>query len=127
MPVDKKAPYKRTQVLIGFALVVLVFAVAILFGAIFFQEGNPVPVVQALSRLEFSDESVTLIPGEPVKFVAQAGSTHEPLTDYLSEHGWHFQDRLGAAILYGQGQEVLYVETRMLTRRYVVYELDRAP
>ena len=122
----KNPPYKRTLLLVGFALAVLAFAAALLFGAVLFQEGNPVPVAQALSRLELSGDRLVRIAGEPVKYVQKAGP-EEPLTEYLAARGWELQERLGAAVFYEKENETLFAESRMLTRRYVVYELDREP
>lgn len=117
---------KRTLVLVSFALGILFFAVALLFGAIIFQEGNPFPVIQALAGLEFSEESIVRIAGSDVKYVQKVGpETH--LTEYLAGYEWAYRERLGAAIFYDKDELTLFAEARMLTRRYVVYQLDREP
>ncbi len=117
---------RRTLVLFGFALVILAFAVALLFGAIIFQEGNPFPVVQALARIELGGADVARISGPAVKYIQKVGP-EEPLSEHLSGCGWAFRERLGAAIFYDRDGSTLTAEARMLTRRYVVYELDREP
>jgi hypothetical protein len=117
---------KRALVLSVFALGILFFAVALLFGAIIFQEGNPVPVLQALARLELSEEPITRITGADVKYIQTVGP-ETPLTEYLAAYGWSFRERLGAGIFYQKRDSALFAEARMLTRRYVVYQLDREP
>lgn len=117
---------KRTLVLAVFAMAILVFTMALLFGAIIFQEGNPFPVIEALSRLEFSDDSIVRIKGSDVKYIQKSGP-ETPLTEYVAGYEWTFRERLGAGIFYEKDELSLFAEARMLTRRYVVYVLDREP
>ncbi len=100
-------------------LVAAVLNVRILY---LFQEGNPLPVLWGIMRLEFTGAEIVPFAGN--KLIQKAGP-EAPLTEYLAARGWIFQDRLGAGIFYKKGGAELFVGTRMFTRRYVVYELGR--
>jgi hypothetical protein len=89
-------------------------------GAIF-QEGNPLPVLWAIIKLEFTESDIVQFAEN--KFI-QKDAPETPLTNFLAKHGWTFKDRLGSLIIYTRGADELYVKTRSLTSFYNVYELE---
>lgn len=108
--------------------VILVLIVLVLFAVIFnikilylFQEGNPLPVLWGITKLEFTDANI--VPFAENKLIQKEGP-ETPLTNYLAERGWTFKDRLGAVIFYEKDNISLFVKTRMFTRYYVIYELE---
>ncbi|MBM7854725.1 hypothetical protein JOC37_001103 [Desulfohalotomaculum tongense] len=105
-------------VLMVLALAAAVFNVKILY---LFQEGNPLPVLWGIIKLEFTDADI--VPFAEDKLIQEVGP-ETPLTNYLAERGWTFKDRLGAGIFYKKDNADLSVEARMFTRYYVVYELE---
>jgi len=105
-------------VLIVLALVIAILNIKILY---FFQEGNPLPVLWGIIKLEFTDANI--VPFAENKLIQKAGP-ETPLTDYLAERGWTFKDRLGGGIFYTKDNNDLLLKARMLTRYYVVYELE---
>ncbi len=122
----KSASRKRTLILFLFALIITAAVFWVVFQSILFQEGNPLQVIRAVSMLERSGDKLVRIPGEEIKYIQKAAS-EEPLSDYLVSKGWTFLERLGSSIFFEKDDETLCVETRMLTRRYLVYELDLEP
>lgn len=126
MASSKENHPRRTAILGAFAVLVLITAVIAIFGGILFQEGNPIPVLRAVYNLEWSEYRIVPLAGSEIKLLQKSGS-EEPLTEYLADYGWLFRERLGAALFYDQNEETLFAEARMLTRRYVIYELDREP
>lgn len=126
MPGNTETPVKRTKLLIVFAVVVLLVTFLILFGEILIQEGNPVPVICAVIKLELTGAEIVPVTQDQMKLMQKTGP-EGPLTEYLAARGWVFKDRLGAGIFYARNGDDLFAEARMLTRRYVIFELDRSP
>jgi len=116
---------KRAAMLLVF-VVVLFLILALFFAPIFYQEGNPLPVLRALVAVEFLNRDLARIDGPVIKYLQKDGPV-APLTDYLAKDGWLFKDQLGSAIFYERNGQALAVKIRKLTRFYTVYELDRVP
>ena len=57
------------------------------------------------------------------KLIQKTGS-EEALSEYLARYGWEFNDRLGSGIFYHREDRELFVEARMFSRFYIIYELD---
>ncbi len=106
---------------------IFVLALVVYYNPIIFQEGSPLPLLRAALNLETSQvEIVPLTPDQ--KLLLQKAGPAEPLHEYMKERGWKFQERFGSAIIYGDdGGATFYVEARMFTRRYIIYELDSIP
>jgi hypothetical protein len=111
----------KKVIILASLLLVLVVAVLNIKILYLFQEGNPFPVLWGIIKLELTDANI--VPIAEDKLIQKEGP-ETPLTDYLSEQGWAFKDRLGAGIFYAKDNANLYVEARMFTRYYVVYELE---
>ncbi|QUL98728.1 MAG: hypothetical protein IMF26_01175 [Candidatus Fermentithermobacillus carboniphilus] len=83
-------------------------------------------VLIGILRLELGNKDIVLISDSDHKFIARDGS-EEPLTKLLAAYGWQFVDRLGSGIFYRRDGQTLYVDARMFTRRYVIYDLEHHP
>ena len=107
------------RVLLAAIMLVLVFTIFNI--RTIFQEGNPLPVLWAIIKLEFTDSNIVAFAEN--KFIQKDGP-ETPLTDFLAEHAWEFKDRLGSVIFYTRGDHELFVKTRSFTGFYNVYELE---
>ncbi len=85
------------------------------------QEGNPIPILFAIIKLELNISEIATV--SPTKYLQKTGSP-EPLNMLLASRGWHFVDQLGAGHFYSRNGENLFVMGRMFTSRYIVYELE---
>ena len=103
-------------------IIILLVLVVIARGPVLFQEGNPLPIITGIIRLQFTDQSMVKVSEN--KLMQKSGEENI-LDNYLSERGWVFRDGLGAGIFYSRNGEDIFIHSRMFTRRYIVYELDR--
>ena len=116
----------RALILLVFAAVVLSFAFFAIFANIIFQEGNPLPLLSVIMKLEFSDQDIIRMNGQGYRLLQKFGP-EDQLTEYLAGFDWILSERLGSCLCYEKNGQKLTAEARMFTRRYVVYELDREP
>jgi len=105
-------------------LVVLLLLIALVVNrySVIFQEGNPLPVFFGIMAIELTGQDI--VPFPDLRMIQKAGDEGH-LNEYLAERGWLFKDRLGSSIVYERGGEQLYVNTRMYTSRYIIYQFDR--
>ncbi len=103
----------------------LVAGLLVLSGGVFVQEGNPLPVLWGILRLEFSRGDVVRIsPQWDGMLMIRAGQGLSPLTEHLGDHGWQLEEQLGSMAFYAAGDNRLSVHLRMFTRWYVICDLD---
>ncbi len=103
-------------------IILITLAVLVISQPVIFQEGNPLPVIAAIIKIEFGASDITQV--SPTKYLQKAGPP-EPLNRLLAAEGWRFVEQLGAGYFYARNTENLFVMGRMLTTRYLVFELER--
>lgn len=103
---------------------IFVLAIVVYYNTVLFQEGNPLPILRAAAKLETTQaEIVPVTPDQ--RILLQKAGPEDPLNEYMREKGLAFKERLGSAIFYenDEGSAIL-VQSRMFTRRYIIYELS---
>lgn len=113
------------------ALGAVVIVLGLLYAPLLYQEshGHPLPYLQAMVKLELRVANLVAVTPDATIFMQKCcpQPLHQPLTDFLGARGWIFQDQMGAGLFYERGTARLTIISRMFSRRYVVYDLDRAP
>lgn len=111
---------------LSFFAVIGVVAVSWL-GIALFQEGNPRPILAAISRLEFGGGSVMEPFAETdrgIRYVAKSGeSRYDPVEDYMEEKGWRFKEQMGSGLIFVKDDQTLVVETRQYSRHYILVDI----
>jgi hypothetical protein len=103
-------------------IILVMLAVLIINQPVVFQEGNPLPVISAIIKIEFGASDIIQV--SSTKYMQKAGPP-EPLNRLLAANGWRFVEQLGAGYFYTHNSEILFVMGRMLTSRYFIYELEK--
>ncbi len=102
-------------------IILIILAVLITNLPVIFQEGNPLPIISAIIKIELGMSEITQV--SPVKYLQKAGP-HGPLNRLLAEKDWRFVEQLGSGYFYARSDEILFVMGRMLTTRYMIFELE---
>ncbi len=112
---------KNANLLIITILIIILLLFSAYIWPVIFQEGNPLPIFWGLIRLELTGRNLVAV--TDYKLIQKAGP-EDALSEYLAGYGWQLKDRLGSAIFYHREDRELFVEARMFSRFYVIYELD---
>lgn len=116
---------------VALALAVAATVLGIYYAPLIYREsyGKPFAFMWAVIKLEITDANLVAVTSDSTIMMQEC--CPEPLTksltDFVSARGWTYKDQMGAGIFYEKGDTRLRVISRMLSRRYVVYHLDRTP
>ncbi len=112
---------KTANLLILITLIIILLLFSAYMWPVIFQEGNPLPIFWGLIRIELTSRKLVAV--TDYKLIQKTGP-ETALSEYMADYGWQFKDRLGAGIFYHRNNTELFVEARMLSRFYTIYELD---
>lgn len=114
-------------------LIFLVFI--IIFSDIIFQEGNPIPVISGILKLQKNDIFVVQISENPIKYIIKndkkdskkypllmPGTRHEMYINNKIEQGWKVEATHGSSFVLSKDNITLNAILRMLTQNYIVIE-----
>ncbi len=111
------------RMVVAIFIFLLILALGTYALPVIFQEGNPFPVFAAIIKVELSSADIASV--EDTKYLQKIGSP-ESFKRLMASKGWHLVEQLGAGHFYARNGETFFVESRMFTVRYVIYELERS-
>jgi hypothetical protein len=98
-----------------------------------FQEGNPIPVLIGVLKVNFSDENpVEISSADSTKYIVKKdnldskyGLISQSLDDYIDimhKEDWIFKDQMGSGLIFIRDNQSKTITTRMFTRYYIIIE-----
>ena len=97
-----------------------------MFGNVIFQEGNPVPVISSIIKLEFTDAEYVAFSTSPNRYISEFSSgddRYSVVLNYMKEQGWEFKEQMGSGLIFENEVEEIVVETRQYTRKYFIWRV----
>lgn len=94
------------------------------FGDAIFQEGNPVPIVKSIIKLESTDVDYVQFSEMPVKYISKSNIDREDIIKkFMKKKNWMYKEQLGNAYFFIKDGEEISVSTRQFTRKYFTWEV----
>jgi hypothetical protein len=110
-------------------LVVVIAFIVIRFGSALFQEGNPLPILISILKLEITKDAYEQFSetDQRIGFVSdgKGSSRYDVINDQMEELGWSFKEQLGSGLVYTKNKENLVVETRQYTKHYMIWNIPK--
>lgn len=113
-----------------FIITILMFSLLSIFIVqkkdVIFQEGNPIPLAMAMSKIIFQDKEIAEVKGtEKVDgiygYLVKRGEM-EPYIKLMEKDGWHFVERneISNALVFEKGNTTQSVAYQYYTRWYTI-------
>jgi hypothetical protein len=105
-----------------FIVVLAIFIFVIIFiSPILFQEGNPIPIINAIIKLNSSDMNFVQISDNPDRYISKAGEGNDILIQYMDGEGWIFIEQNGSAYFFLKDNSELMVKSTKYTGKYIIW------
>jgi len=109
----------------------MIVLILVLSNKSLYQEGNPVPLIIGILKLEFSDE--TLVPlnyKEKVSYLIKKDTLNsefnlvsQSLDRYVElklSQGWLFKEAIGSGLIFEHEDHLITIETKMFSKHYMI-------
>lgn len=118
--------YKKIllKILVCFILVFLIaFA---LYGPVIFQEGNPLPQINGIIKLNSGHKSIYKLKVEGNKYISKSRNGRESLIEFMKERDYQFVEQMGAGYFFESASgERIIVTHRPYTRYYGIWKFTQ--
>jgi hypothetical protein len=113
----------------GIGFLALCVLCVLLFPRSLLQEGNPLPVFQAIAQLELSGTGAIPLDAQQRQWLKRpdARADQDGLRGVLAHQGWELTYREGMGRSYKNGERTWRLTCRMYTSSYEICEGDRSP
>ncbi|WP_127507041.1 hypothetical protein [Paenibacillus humicus] len=114
------------RILLAATMLVVLFAgfLTLRFGSALSQEGNPLPILYSISKLEFSKSSYEPYSktDKSTRFVSEntGESRYDAVKDIMWKNDWDFKEQLGSGLIFEKNGQTKVVETRQFSKHYIL-------
>lgn len=109
------------------ALMIFFLTLGIILGVLgdaIFQEGNPVPIVKSIIKLESTDVDYVKFSEMPVKYISKSNIDREDMIKkFMEKKNWIYKEQLGNSYFFIKDGEEISISTRQFTRKYFTWEV----
>lgn len=120
---------RRILITMGILFILLTALLTLRFGSALYQEGNPLPVLYAITHLELADSAYEKFAEEDFSKRYVSADTGEGRYDvikkFMDEQGWVFEEQAGSGLIFEKDGIFLAVETRQYSERYVLWDVPK--
>lgn len=97
------------------------------FGSALVQEGNPLPILTSIMRLELSNSDYEQV-GESKSShqhvsLNTGNSAYDVIKDFMDEKGWSYKEQIGSGFIFKYGEENIVISTRQYSRHYFLWDI----
>ncbi|MRX73693.1 hypothetical protein GJU40_16250 [Bacillus lacus] len=110
-------------------IVVLSFILLIVFGSIFFKEGNQVLALTSIVKLELSNSDYEQV-FETNKFNSYVSkytgdSQYVVTKKFMKEKGWVFKEQMGSGLVFEKNEKTTIVGIRGSSKNYIQWDISK--
>ncbi|NDI35778.1 hypothetical protein EPK97_13645 [Chengkuizengella sediminis] len=94
------------------------------FGNALTQEGNPIPILISIAKLETSGHDFEMFSSNDnsYRYVSENKSS-DVVKKFMSEKGWVFKEQMGSGFVFEKDQKVTTVGTRLFSKNYFLWDV----
>ncbi len=116
------------QIKMAFIIVILfVGLISLSYGNVIFQEGNPLPILISIIKLELSNQTFQQVSetNNKVTYISKnrTDSRNSIVKNRMKELGWNFREQMGAALIFEKEEVTKIVETRLYSKYYFLWHV----
>jgi hypothetical protein len=99
------------------------------FGSALTQEGNPVPYLRSIMKLELSNNGKEkVVDGQHEERYISEFKVKYPYgiaIEYMDSLGWEFKEQMGSGFIFEKNGQQTIVETRQFTKEYYIWDVPK--
>ena len=98
------------------------------YGKVIFQEGNPIPLISSIIKLEFSKVEYMKYSDAPDKYISEVkadGENYKVMKDFMKEKGWAFKEQMGSGFIFEKDGKLMAIGTRQYTKKYFLWTIPK--
>ncbi|MDP1420083.1 hypothetical protein Q8G35_17200 [Peribacillus simplex] len=104
-------------------MLALMFVLVFLKRDVIFQEGNPIPLAVAITKLTFQDVEMVRVWQNPDQYIVKQGN-YEPFIKYMEDDDWKYIGENGDGLLFvnKKGSVTSAIGVRSFTKYYTLID-----
>lgn len=114
---------KKTFIIFIILILFLLILSIVLYLPAIFQEGNPLPIIKGIVRLQLSDEKLISI--DLYRYITRTEGSDDVIISFLDNKGWKFGEQFGSAYIFKKQSNSLTIEGIQYSRYYRIWKIPK--
>lgn len=117
---------KKKPLIIGVAVIfILILSGFIIFAPTIFQEGNPLPIMQGIFRLQTSNNDIVSVSENPETYITKTENADSTFIEFMKNKGWTFKEQFGAGYLFEKQDKSITVGSKQYSRHFKLWTIQQ--
>lgn len=120
---------KKVLFVVMLVLVLSFGFIALRFGSALTQEGNPIPYLISIARLELLNNGYEKIldteNGNRYLSESKERFPYVIAKEFMKSKGWDFKEQLGAGLVFEKDEKVITIGTRQYSNHYYIWDVPK--
>lgn len=112
---------KKTFIIFIILILFLLILGIVLYLPAIFQEGNPLPIIKGIVRLQLSDEKLISIDLD--RYITRTEGSDDVIISFLDNKGWKFGEQFGSAYIFKKQGNLQTVESTQYSRYFRIWKI----
>lgn len=118
---------RKKPLVICLAVILILVLFTILYAPVIFQEGNPLPLLQGIVKLQLSEEKIIPVSNSsvttPAVYITKTKGGVDALLQYMKDEGWTMAEQLGSGYVFKKHENTITVISRQYSRFYQLWKV----
>lgn len=118
---------KRFLLIVLLLFVLIAGFIIVRFGSALSQEGNPIPILISIYKLEFSNSGYEQFSETEKRnrYISEntGESRFDVVKEFMKKKGWDFREQMGAGLVFDKSGQTIVVETRQYSKHYILWNI----
>ncbi len=106
---------------VGFKMKKKALIMLVLFLPAILQEGNPLPILKGIVRLQLSDERLMFIDSD--RYITRTEGSDDVIISFLENNGWMFEEQFGSAYIFNKQDNLINVGSKQYSRYFRLWQI----
>ena len=110
-------------------LILLFVFITLRFGNALMQEGNPIPILTSIIKLELTNSNYQQFSkiNNGNRYVSKniKSSRTDLVKEFMKEKDWDFKEQMGAGLVFEKDEEVVTISTRLYSKHYFLWDIPK--
>ncbi|MBP3950245.1 hypothetical protein J7W16_03800 [Bacillus sp. YZJH907-2] len=116
---------KKTLLVVLLMFVLSFGFIGVRFGSALIQEGNPIPYLVSIMKLELSNKGYEQAADtlNETSYVSAEKEYPSVVIDFMKEKDWDYKEQIGSGLVFERSQETITISTRKYSKNYFLWNV----
>lgn len=106
---------------IGIIILILIISILLIYSKPLLQEGNPIPILSGIIKLNFTNKDIVQISEDGSKYVTKSKNGINSITQFMKDKNYKLADQMGSGYVFEKEDKSIIITHRYYSTFYDIW------